>query len=168
MAPEARSCFLRRRAEHEYDLLKMKAKKNKGTSPTDASSPSSVLKPLRAASSRLSNLRSDNRKLLRKTNELKSIQAEAKTFREMLGVPAGSDGTATAKVVPPAKTASLPTSKVFGRDTDRDRIIDLLTKTTAPEGSSACSVLLGFGNSWTWRRGKIHLGTVCLQRQAGR
>jgi hypothetical protein len=76
----------------------------------------------------------------RKLNELKQILVKAKDFRELLGLPAAGHQcaavpvVATTATVPP--TTSLQPPKVFGRDVDRDRIIDLLTKRTAVGASS--------------------------------
>nr|UBY07585.1 NBS-LRR disease resistance protein [Dasypyrum villosum] len=99
--------------EHEYNLLKRKAN-GKDSLPGNASSISSTfMKPLRAASNRLSNLSSENRKLISQLNELKATLAKAKEFL----------------VVP--ETTSLPPLKVIGRDKDCNHIIDCLTKTTA-------------------------------------
>ena len=105
----------------------------------DASSiKSTILKPFRATASRARNLLPENRRLIRKLNELKDILLKAKDFRELLGFPAGNTFAAgpivAAAVVPP--TTSLQPPKVFGRDRDRDRIIDLLTKRTEVVASS--------------------------------
>ncbi|KAI4974241.1 hypothetical protein ZWY2020_047521 [Hordeum vulgare] len=123
--------------EHEYNILKRQAK-GKDSLPANASSISNTLmRPLRAASTRLSNLSSQNRKLIQHLNELKTTLAKAKDFRQLLCVPAGYDAaspTKTSDVVP--ETTSLPPLKVIGRDNDRDCIISLLTKTTATTESS--------------------------------
>jgi Leucine-rich repeat (LRR) protein len=129
--------------EHEYNLLKRKAKSGKDSSlGEDASSiKSTILKPVRAATSRARNLLPENRRLIGKLNELKAILAKAKEFRELLGLPVGNTAECSAApttVVHPATTTSLPTAKVFGRDEHRDRIIDILiSKTSAPEASSS-------------------------------
>jgi len=128
--------------EHEYNLLKRKAKSGNDSSvgdDDDASSiKSTILKPFRATASRARNLLPENRRLIRKLNELKDILLKAKDFRELLGFPAGNTFAAgpivAAAVVPP--TTSLQPPKVFGRDRDRDRIIDLLTKRTEVVASS--------------------------------
>uniref|UniRef100_A0A0E0N3B7 Rp1-like protein n=1 Tax=Oryza rufipogon TaxID=4529 RepID=A0A0E0N3B7_ORYRU len=129
--------------EHEYNILKHKAKSNgslgKDSTQAHASSISNILKqPLHAVSSRLSNLRPENRNLLRQLNELKTILAKAKEFRELLCLPAVNsvpDSIVPIPVVPVA-TSLLP-PRVFGRDMDRDRIIHLLTEPTAAVSSSA-------------------------------
>ncbi|KAK3165634.1 hypothetical protein QOZ80_1AG0035820 [Eleusine coracana subsp. coracana] len=134
--------------EHEYNQLKRKAKS--GKSPLleeDATSvKSTILKPFRAVKSKASNLLPENRRLIRKMNELKAILAQAKGFRELLGLSMGSSAGCPAvptTAAPVARTTSLPTSKVFGRDKDRDCIVDiLLDKATAVEESSTdCSNL---------------------------
>ncbi|KAL6616176.1 hypothetical protein ACP70R_038446 [Stipagrostis hirtigluma subsp. patula] len=126
--------------EHEYNLLKRKAKNGKDSSlEGDASSiKSTILKPFRAATSRVSNLLPENKKLIRKLNELKDILKKAKDLCQLLGLPAGDAArsfAATISSVPP--TTSLPPPKVFGRDTECARMVDRLTKTTTPEASSA-------------------------------
>ncbi|WVZ68593.1 hypothetical protein U9M48_017517 [Paspalum notatum var. saurae] len=126
--------------EHEYNLLKHKAKSRKD----DSSIKSTILKPLRAVTNRAHNLLPDNSRLIDKLNELKAILVKAKEFRELLGVPAGNtagcSATPTTAVPPATTTTSVPTTKVFGRDEDRDRIVDILlttnNKMTPPEASS--------------------------------
>ncbi|KAL6845263.1 hypothetical protein ACP4OV_024758 [Aristida adscensionis] len=125
--------------EHEYNLLKRKAKSGKEASPqADAFSvKATILKPLRAATSRARNLLPENRRLISKMNEMKVILSEAKDFRELLGLPAGYSAGASdveTTIVPPA--TSIPPQKVFGRDKDRDHIVGLLTKETAADTSS--------------------------------
>uniref|UniRef100_A0ACD5VTG8 Uncharacterized protein n=1 Tax=Avena sativa TaxID=4498 RepID=A0ACD5VTG8_AVESA len=119
--------------EHEYNLLRSKAKSWKNSLPA-----MSILKPLCAASSRLSNLRPKNRKLLCQLNELKVILTKAKDFRELLRLPAGNsvEGSMVPTSVVPQAT-SIPPLEVIGRDKDRDHIIELLTKTAAAESSTA-------------------------------
>ena len=124
--------------EHEYNLLKRKAKSGKDSVlGEDASSmKSTIVKPFQAATSRARNLLPDNRRLIHKLHELKDILAKAKDFRELLGSPAAIPAVPTTAT--PPTTTSLPTSKVFGRDQDRDHVVDiLLNKSTAPEASSS-------------------------------
>ncbi|XP_066355137.1 putative disease resistance RPP13-like protein 1 isoform X2 [Miscanthus floridulus] len=128
--------------EHEYNLLKRKAKS--GNDPLlgedeTSSITSTILKPFHAAMSRARNLLPENRRLIAKMNELKDILTEAKELRDLLGQP---HANTTERPVVPATvvptTTSFPTSKVFGRDRDRDRIVDfLLGKTTAEKESSS-------------------------------
>ncbi|KAG2558749.1 hypothetical protein PVAP13_8NG343600 [Panicum virgatum] len=120
--------------EHEYNLLKRRAKSGQDSSLEKKST------ILRATMSRARNLLPENRRLISKLKELKAILAEAKHFRELLGLPAGTTAgcsTVPTTVVTPAPTTSLPPSEVFGRDTERDLIVDLLTKTPAAESSQA-------------------------------
>ncbi|XP_066357732.1 putative disease resistance RPP13-like protein 1 [Miscanthus floridulus] len=129
--------------EHEYNLLKRKAKSGKDpmVGEDEASSiASTIMKPLRAAKSRARNLLPENRKLINKMKELKDILLEAKELRDLLGLPHGNtvDWTPAVPGTVVPTTTSLPTSKVFGRDRDRDRIVDfLLGKTTTEEASSS-------------------------------
>ncbi|CAD6268636.1 unnamed protein product [Miscanthus lutarioriparius] len=114
--------------EHEYNLLKRKARSGKDPM------------PLRAAKSRARNLLLENRKLINKMKELKDILLEAKELRDLLGLPHGNtvDWTPAVPGTVVPTTTSLPTSKVFGRDRDRDRIVDfLLGKSTTEEASSS-------------------------------
>ncbi|CAD6270653.1 unnamed protein product [Miscanthus lutarioriparius] len=141
--------WLRRLKEAFYDaednLLKRKAKSGKDplVREDEASSiASTIMKPLRAAKSRARNLLPQNRKLINKMKELKDILVQAKELRDLLGLPHGNTVEWTpavpATVVP--TTTSLPTSKVFGRDRDRDRIVDFLLGKTATEEASSASL----------------------------
>uniref|UniRef100_A0ACD5V347 Uncharacterized protein n=1 Tax=Avena sativa TaxID=4498 RepID=A0ACD5V347_AVESA len=114
--------------DHEYNILKRKAKGK------DDSSTSTALKPLHVVSTRLSNMRPKNIKHIRELNKLKAILAKAKDFCELLCLPAGSitEGPAVPTVVVPQIT-STPPLQVIGRDKDRDRIIHLLTKPSSAE-----------------------------------
>lgn len=121
--------------EHEYNILERKAKG--GSNSVKATT---FLKPLRAATSRARNLLGENRKMIDKMNELKAILVEARTFRELLvlqSVNTAGWPAVPKPAVPPAITTSQPTSEVFGRDKDRDRIVDiLLSNKTSDEASS--------------------------------
>jgi hypothetical protein len=121
--------------EHEYNLLERKAKSGKDQ---DTSTISTILKPVHAASNRLSNLRPKNKKLLRQLNELKAILGKAKGFCELLGIPAANsaEGPIVQTTSVPQVT-SLPPLKVIGRDKDRDHIVNLLTKPVGVEANSA-------------------------------
>ncbi|CAL4943093.1 unnamed protein product [Urochloa decumbens] len=126
--------------EHEYNLLKHKAKGWKDSfQGVDASSiKAKILKPFCAATSRASNCLPANRKVIQQLNELKTMLAKAKDFREFLRLPAGhsavSPSRATSVILP---ASSLAPPRVFGRDTDRDHIISLLTQTPPVEADSA-------------------------------
>ncbi|KAM3400002.1 hypothetical protein ACQJBY_005096 [Aegilops geniculata] len=122
--------------EHEYNLLKRKAKSGRDSR---ASPNSTFCKPFHALS-RLSNLGSRKKKLIRQLNELKVILGKGKEFRELLCLPAGNYSAESlvgqTSVVPPI--TSFPPLKVIGRNKDRDHIIKLLTK---PVGGAANSAL---------------------------
>ncbi|PWZ43726.1 putative disease resistance protein [Zea mays] len=127
--------------EHEYNVLKAKAKSGKGPllrEDESSSTATTVMKPFHSAMNRARNLLPGNRRLISKMNELKAILTEAKQLRDLLGLPHGNtvEWPAAAPTSVPT-TTSLPTSKVFGRDRDRDRIVKfLLGKTTTAEASS--------------------------------
>ncbi|XP_044441831.1 putative disease resistance RPP13-like protein 1 [Triticum aestivum] len=121
--------------KHEYNLLKRQAK-GKDSLPANASISSTFMKPLCAASNRLSNLSSENRKLIQHLNELKDTLAKAKDFRELLCIPVGYnvESSSIPSVVP--ETTSIPPLKVIGRNKDRNHMIKCLTKTTTTTKSS--------------------------------
>ncbi|KAM3299844.1 hypothetical protein ACQJBY_041040 [Aegilops geniculata] len=123
--------------DHEYSRLERKAKSRKDPLLPHSSTSSTILKPLHAASNRLSNLSSNNRKLIRQLNELKAILAKGKELRDLLCLSAGNtaeDPVVQAAIVP--LVTSIPPPKVIGRDKDRDNIIDLLTKPVGVEADS--------------------------------
>ncbi|CAD6267720.1 unnamed protein product [Miscanthus lutarioriparius] len=73
-------------------------------------------------------------------NELKSTLAKAKDFRQLLGLPAlGCIRDVATAAVP--LTTSLPPPKVFGRDSDRNHIIDLLTNKDNSAGYSGVAIV---------------------------
>jgi hypothetical protein len=88
--------------EHEYNLLKHKAKEWKDSLlGADASSiKAKILKPLCAATSRTSNCLPGNRKTIQQLNELKNMLAKAKDFHEFLGVPAGCSEVGPSRAAP--------------------------------------------------------------------
>ena len=94
--------------EHEYNLLKRKAKSGKDSVlEEDASSmKSTILKPFQAATSRARNLLPNNRRLIRKLHELTDILAKAQDFRELLGLPAAIPAVPTT-ATPPTTTSGL-------------------------------------------------------------
>ena len=69
-----------------------------------------------------------------------SILAKVKDFRQLLGLPAlgGIRDVPTAAV---PLTTSLPPPKVFGRDSDRNHIIDLLTNKDKSAGYSGVAIV---------------------------
>uniref|UniRef100_K3XT19 NB-ARC domain-containing protein n=1 Tax=Setaria italica TaxID=4555 RepID=K3XT19_SETIT len=87
--------------EHEYNLVKRKVKS--GEEPArEADAPTiktSIMKPLRAATSRARNLLPENRKLIRKLSELKATLAKAEDFRT---------SAAAIAIVPPATSLNPP------------------------------------------------------------
>ncbi|KAF0895252.1 hypothetical protein E2562_008583 [Oryza meyeriana var. granulata] len=122
---------------HEYKLLHRKATGNNSTSSTS----NSCLALVSAAS----NLLPANRKLLRKLTELKTILVEAKNFhRKFLS----SEATAAAIST---TTTSLPTSKVFGRDADRDHVVSFLCNPdeadTSGERNYSTLAIVGHGGA---------------------
>uniref|UniRef100_A0A0D9XQT1 NB-ARC domain-containing protein n=1 Tax=Leersia perrieri TaxID=77586 RepID=A0A0D9XQT1_9ORYZ len=112
---------------HEYELLRCKATGNSSTSLISA--------PVSA----MSNLLPANRKVLRKLNELKNILVEARIFHQEFlssGATAGIagphfDSSSRSTIT----TTSFPTSKVFGRDADRDRVLSFLCSPDVADAS---------------------------------
>ncbi|EEC68348.1 hypothetical protein OsI_36473 [Oryza sativa Indica Group] len=110
--------------EHEYNVLKCKAKRGNDSSVAHVSSINNTLKkPLHAALSR--------------TGE----------FRELLGLPVGNSAEVSSlpKTAGVAPATSLPPPKVFGRDMDRNRIVDFLIKKSAFEASYMVLAIVGQG-----------------------
>ncbi|KAJ1266388.1 hypothetical protein BS78_08G147500 [Paspalum vaginatum] len=130
--------------EHEYNNLKRSA--NAEQSKRAAMVACGGSWPM-AGTGRLANLRPSNRRLLRQVNVLKNTLAKAKSFRQELGVSpavgdAGSQGTSAA----PA-TTSFSTSRVLGRDKDRDHIIQFLTSDASGSAGAGIpsSAIVGLG-----------------------
>ncbi|KAM3299846.1 hypothetical protein ACQJBY_041042 [Aegilops geniculata] len=123
--------------DYEYSRLERKAKSGKDPLPPHSSTSSTILKPLHAVSNRLSNLSSNNRKLICQLNELKAILAKGKELHDLLCLHAGNaaEGSVVQEAVVPLVTSISP-PKVIGRDKDRDNIIDLLTKPVGVEADS--------------------------------
>nr|UBY07518.1 NBS-LRR disease resistance protein [Dasypyrum villosum] len=124
--------------ESDYNVLKRQAKGKDCLHANASSISNTFMKPFRVASSRLSNLSSENRKLICHLKELKATLAKAKDFHQLLCLPAGYNAESPA--IPSTHvpvTTSVPPFKVIGRDNDRDHIIHLLTKATAITVSSA-------------------------------
>ncbi|KAF7099241.1 hypothetical protein CFC21_100901 [Triticum aestivum] len=124
--------------EHEYNILKHKAESGKDSLIEHESSSGTIMKHVHTVSSRLSNLRPKNKKLLDQLKDLKAILAKAKDFRELLCLPAGrgAEAFAVPASVIPVDTSFAPL-KVIGRDKDRDDIFDLLTKPIAVESDAS-------------------------------
>ncbi|VAH10903.1 unnamed protein product [Triticum turgidum subsp. durum] len=124
--------------DYEYNRLESKAKSGKDPLPRHACTTSTIMKPVHFVSNRLSNMSSNNRKLIRQLKELKAILAKGKEFRDLVCLPAGNtaEGPVVQAAVVPQVT-SIPPPNVIGRDKDRDNIINLLTKQVGIESSSA-------------------------------
>uniref|UniRef100_A0A8R7R7D9 Uncharacterized protein n=3 Tax=Triticum urartu TaxID=4572 RepID=A0A8R7R7D9_TRIUA len=120
--------------EHEYNILKREAEKGKDSLIEHASSSGTIMKHVHIVSSRLSNLRPKNKKLLEQLKELKVILAEAKGLRELLCLPVVASSVPAAAI---RVATSMAPQKVFGRDKDRVDIIGLLTKPVAVESDTS-------------------------------
>uniref|UniRef100_A0A0D9V6H8 NB-ARC domain-containing protein n=1 Tax=Leersia perrieri TaxID=77586 RepID=A0A0D9V6H8_9ORYZ len=79
------------------------------------------------------------KKLIGKLKELKKFLAEAKDICDLLGIQPGngSQHIVTTPIRPHTNITSFPTSKVIGREKDRNHIIDILCKPVDAEGSVA-------------------------------
>ncbi|KAF7105341.1 hypothetical protein CFC21_106162 [Triticum aestivum] len=120
--------------EHEYNILKRKAKKGKDSLIEHASSSNAIMMHVHTVSSKLSNLRPKNKRLLHQLKELKAILAKAKGFRELLCLTAGTSAMPAAVI---RVATSIAPPKVIGRDKDRDDIIGLLTKPISVESDTS-------------------------------
>ncbi|XP_072964691.1 disease resistance protein RGA2-like [Typha angustifolia] len=102
---------------------------------------------------RLSILSPQKMKLIKSLNKLEKIANEAKTFRKLLGMQTEDVNTAPNLSIerPSNVTTSLPPSKVFGREGERDEIIDkyLLDQYEASEVGKNYSVvaIVGIGGA---------------------
>ncbi|XP_072964693.1 disease resistance protein RGA2-like [Typha angustifolia] len=133
---------------YKYQLLKKKVS-DLNTRP--------IFKPFKKVAQKvkswLSILSLQKIKLRRSLNKLEMIVAEARTFRELLGMRIG-DGTTTHDLENggwPSITTSIPPSKVFGRDEERDEIIDkyLLDQSepSKPEKCYSVISIIGIGGA---------------------
>ncbi|VAI82103.1 unnamed protein product [Triticum turgidum subsp. durum] len=120
--------------EHEYNILKREAEKGKDSLIEHASSSGTIMKHVHTVSSRLSNLRPKNKKLLDQLKELKLILAKAKGLRDLLCLPTGASAMPAAVI---RAATSIAPPKVIGRDKDRDDITDILTKPIAVESDTS-------------------------------
>ena len=102
--------------EHEYNLLKRKAKSGKdpllGEDET-SSIASTIMKPFHTAKSKARNLLPENRRLISKMNEIKAILTEAKELRDLLSIaPGNTTGlgwpNVPATIVPPTTVTYFP------------------------------------------------------------
>ncbi|TVU34886.1 hypothetical protein EJB05_16741, partial [Eragrostis curvula] len=105
--------------DHEYSILERKVKSGKDPllEEDGSSITSTIRKPFRAAKNKASNLLGKNRKLINKIKELKAILAEAKEFRELLGLPAGNGAKLPAVPTtedPPITSLPPPKKWIFG------------------------------------------------------
>ncbi|CAL4905091.1 unnamed protein product [Urochloa decumbens] len=121
--------------EHEYNNLKRNTKQSKWEAMAFGSS---------WPPGKLANLCPANRRLLHQVNKLKNTLVKTKSFRQQLGVlPAvGGCGSQVTPIVTRHET-SFRSSKVLGRDMDRNRIIQFLTddEVSARSGSAGISSL---------------------------
>ncbi|XP_078150857.1 disease resistance protein RGA2-like [Carex rostrata] len=137
--------------ELEYKRLKRKAKgEDKKLLVRLSSKP--IIKPLAKFTDRVvkkaSLLSPQKRKLLQQMNKLKEIAAEAKTFRDLLG----TQETGSKDVVIAGNSCSITSSllahKVFGRDKERDKIINFLLDDGDHDGNCYSVVMItGMGGA---------------------
>ncbi|XP_078150859.1 disease resistance protein RGA2-like [Carex rostrata] len=123
--------------ELEYKRLKRKAKgEDKKLLVRLSSKP--IIKPLakfiRQVVRKASLLSPQKRKLLQRMNKLKEIAAEAKTFRDLLGIQETGSKDGVIDSSNRSVTSSLLAHKVFGRDGERDHIINFLLDDGDHEG----------------------------------
>ncbi|XP_072965926.1 putative disease resistance protein RGA4 [Typha angustifolia] len=132
-------------AEDVIDLYKYQLLEEKVSDLNTHSALKSLKKVALKVNTGLSILSPQKIKLRKSLNKLEMIAGEAKTFRELLGMRIG-DGTTTHDLEnrqQPNVTTSIPPSKVFGRDKERDEIINeyFLDQSEASEVGKSYSVV---------------------------
>lgn len=112
--------------EHEYDLLKHRMKQKKlSVFSVHGQCQGPISNPFIWVLSNISSLSPHNTKMLNHLKEVKSILEKAKNFLGVLSVATQvSADTAGSRVI--QDTTTFREEKVFGRDKDRDSIINLL------------------------------------------